>query len=94
VSARETTGESEPLIPYTSLVLQVYVVGFILMVLFNARCYPGTFVGVFGWAAIWPFYVPANLARILLSLQSGDGATAAMFWGEVCQTAVMGLRAG
>ncbi len=94
MNAKETSQENAPLIPYRSLLLRVYAGGFALMVLFNLRCYPGTFVGVLGWAALWPLYIPANLVRIFFALQSGDGVTAGALWGEVCQQAVMSFRAG
>jgi hypothetical protein len=49
------------------LLLRVYIVGFGLMVLFNWGCYPGSLVGVFGWAAIWPIYIPATLVSLLIT---------------------------
>jgi len=44
--------------------LRVYIVGTILMAFYNNACYPGTFVGVCGWAALWPIYIPAMLIRM------------------------------
>lgn len=94
MNSREASQENTPLLPYQGMAVRVYVVGFALMVLYNLRCYPGSFVGVFGWAALWPLYIPANLVRVVVALQAGDGLTAAALWGEVCQGAIIGFRAG
>ena len=86
--------EAPPLVPFQPLLIRIYTWGVVIMVLFNWQCYPGTFVGVLGWAALWPIYLPANIIRILVGLSSGDGASLGMFWAEVCQQAIIGLRAG
>lgn len=49
-----------------STIFSIYVIGVFLMITFNWRCYPGTFIGLFGWAAIWPLYVPAMLVRLVI----------------------------
>jgi hypothetical protein len=76
-----------------TLLRRIYGVGVAVMIFFNFNCYPGTEVGMFGWAVTWPLYVPANLIRIVISLQAGDSLTAAALWGEVCQEAIIGVRA-
>jgi hypothetical protein len=60
------------------LLLSIYTLGVVLSLGFNSVCYAGTFIGVCGWAFIWPFYFPAVLARLLIL--HGTGIT----WGMVC----------
>ncbi|MEL6148058.1 MAG: hypothetical protein AAFV33_07865 [Chloroflexota bacterium] len=48
---------TERLKRYQRIFLRVYVVGFVIMLAFNYTCYFGTFVGKWGWAALWPFSV-------------------------------------
>lgn len=42
---------------YQRVLLFIYVVGFVVMLVFNLRCYAGTYIGQIGWALIWPFSV-------------------------------------
>ena len=51
---------------YQRTLLRIYFVGLGLMIAFNWTCYAGTFIGVFGWASIWPIYIPATLVRMMI----------------------------
>lgn len=51
---------------YQRLLLSGYALGFVGMLIFNANCYAGTFIGCGAWALIWPLYVPAVLVLHLL----------------------------
>lgn len=62
---------------YQTMIARVYALGVVLMIAFNAGCYPGTFIGLFGWAIVWPLYVPAVLVRLFVW---GGGIT----WAGVC----------
>jgi hypothetical protein len=42
---------------YQRVLLGIYALGFVGMLALNYACYPGTFVGKWGWAAIWPFSI-------------------------------------
>ncbi|MEO0565443.1 MAG: hypothetical protein AAF125_25270, partial [Chloroflexota bacterium] len=92
---QETSTPEQPNTPLSlsTLLWRIYTIGVAVMVFFNFNCYPGSEVGLFGWAIIWPLYVPANLIRFAIALQAGDNLTAAALWGEVCQDAIIGIRA-
>ncbi len=51
---------------YQKFLLRGYIGGYVLMVIFNWACYPGSYIGVFGWAIIWPIYIPTNLLWLWL----------------------------
>ncbi|MEO0561842.1 MAG: hypothetical protein AAF125_07005 [Chloroflexota bacterium] len=74
---------------YQQAVLRVYVIGVIAMTVFNWNCYPGTFIGVCGWAALWPIYIPAMIIQTILT---GDTVSIGYVWGELCQGTIAGVR--
>ncbi len=48
--------------------LIVYIIGFVLMLMFNWRCYPGTAIGDVGWAIIWPVSIFGYFIEYVLQL--------------------------
>ncbi|MEM6528034.1 MAG: hypothetical protein AAF653_07045 [Chloroflexota bacterium] len=57
LSLSRITTSSNRLRVYRRVFTRIYIVGFVIMLGFNYTCYFGTFVGKWGWAAIWPFAV-------------------------------------
>jgi hypothetical protein len=49
--------------------LIIYVIGFVLMLMFNLRCYPGTYIGDVGWALIWPVSIVGYVIEYVLQLE-------------------------
>ncbi len=53
---------------YQRVLIYIYLGGFVAMLLVNISCYPGTYIGRIGWAAIWPLSAPAFLWEYGFSL--------------------------